>query len=295
MRMKSVTLKIMVFTVGCFMLSYAASVVAGINTEKPYPASLAKAYAKKGSEGDLHTVTVKKIVPAAGIHDLSIASVRTDVEIKQVDGDQITLDLKGQFENENPLEVVNQGGELAIKIKENSDHDHFFNFNFDSGDSHLKLGIPKSITEVAVKSVSGDLKANGLKLERMKLETVSGDSNIEKTGAEQMELKSVSGDVFATGNIGKFTAHSVSGDVRVQFENSSPNIELKTTSGDTSVEFKKKPDLKVEFSSISGSFKLDREFGDTEVEGRKFSLNLGEGKGSLAVKTISGDVKIEKF
>jgi hypothetical protein len=294
MKIGQLTIKIMVFTTGCFLLSYAASVLGHVNDEKPYPQSLAKVYSSRGQ--DLAEVSIRKNVPAAHVAELTVAGVHTDIELQAAGGDQITVELNGEFPGGgDPLEILTEGDRITIKIKERKEKDSFFNFNWDSGESHLTLGVPKSIKGVVAKSVSGDVEISGLKLERVKLETVSGDSHVNEAGISVMEIKSVSGDVNADGAIGKFEGHSVSGDIHVQFTNNAPDIDLKTTSGDTLVAFKEKPDLKVQFSSISGGFTMDHAFGDTEIEGRKFSLNLGAGKGNLSVKTISGDVRIEKF
>src|SRR5438874_223953 len=94
MKIGQVTLKMMVFTIGCFLLSYTASVLGNINGEKPYPKSLAKIYATKG--GRMSEISLNKNLPAQQARELILQSTSTDIDIKPVEGENVTLELQGE-------------------------------------------------------------------------------------------------------------------------------------------------------------------------------------------------------
>jgi hypothetical protein len=143
------------------------------------------------------------------------------------------------------------------------------------------------------------------------MESVSGDVNVADVQGP-MRLKSVSGDVQCTDYVGAVEGSSVSGDVDIRGRVRA--CELHTVSGDISVDLDPEADgresrLKtisgdVEVGLLSASCVCDYHTasGDLECEepariireGRKDrTIIIGEGRGHLLVKTVSGDLTIK--
>jgi hypothetical protein len=282
-------------TAACFLLSFASAEIGHLNGERSFPRSLEKAYARASRQSE--PVTINKTISAANVAEVEVRTTNTDVDLEESVEDQIAIELKGEYPKpDSLLKITGEGGKVIITV-ENHENDHsFFNFEFDSGEGHMRVKVPKSIHAVALKTVSGDVEIEAMNLERLNVESVSGDLSIGSTDIANMKIKTVSGDIEADGKIKTFTGHSISGDLHLELENNSPTGEFKSTSGDLDLNFKDKPDMQVQFATISGDLTVAPDFGGGEVSGgRKVSLSLGSGLGQLSAKTISGDVRLGKI
>jgi DUF4097 and DUF4098 domain-containing protein YvlB len=173
----------------------------------------------------------------------------------------------------------------------------------------FEITVPRE-TAVNAQTVSGDLDLNGTR-GPTRMESVSGDVNVADVQGP-MRLKSVSGDVQCTDYVGAVEGSSVSGDVDIRGRVRA--CELHTVSGDISVDLDPDADgresrLKtisgdVEVGLLTASCVCDYHTasGDLECEepariireGRKDrTIIIGEGRGHLLVKTVSGDLTIK--
>jgi hypothetical protein len=164
----------------------------------------------------------------------------------------------------------------------------------------IDLGLVSAST--AVRGVEGPVRAK----------TVSGDVTLDDLGGD-VDVRTVSGDVDGRSVRGRLAANSVSGDLIVA-EARCPEVrakavsgdvtldlavdppgryEVNTLSGDVALRFDREPDLVVSVTTMSGridsAFPIDSERGPV---GRRVSGRLGDGKGELRVKTMSGRVAL---
>jgi hypothetical protein len=166
-------------------------------------------------------------------------------------------------------------------------------------------------TECAVEAqtVSGEMSIAGLR-GPLEVQTVSGDVRVEDVQGPT-RLKSVSGDIDCRRYVGHLEGNAVSGDVTIAGARLRSTL-LHTVSGDIQIEGRLDPRKEHRFKTISGDVELALAEPDVTIEyrtasgdleselqgrvvhrGRKeFSVVLGGGKGSVVVKTVSGDLTL---
>ena len=137
--------------------------------------------------------------------------------------------------------------------------------------------------DLTVESVSGDVRANGLKAANLDVETVSGDITLTDVVCSRLAARSVSGDQRFSGPLaagGRYNINTHSGDVRL------------TLASDTGFE--------LTASSFSGSFRSDLPVtvggsrGGTMSHGggdRTVNVTFGNGSAGLTIRTFSGDIE----
>lgn len=130
--------------------------------------------------------------------------------------------------------------------------------------------------EVEVKTVSGDVEAKGLRAD-LKAKTVSGTVALVDGACRWVRVKSVSGDVLLDLDL-----------------DPSGVYDLGTVSGDVALRTGADPSVVVEAQSVSGAVVSD--FGldwDELRPGRRvLRRRVGSGEARLAVKTVSGDLRL---
>ena len=135
----------------------------------------------------------------------------------------------------------------------------------------LFVEVPDSVKEIRVSLSSGDIKLQGLSLQRMVGRASSGDIDISDSKIINGKFESVSGDVkiFRVGG-DNLELYSVSGDI--EGKNISGNVQCKSASGD------------IEITGHEG--------GILEASSKSGDLSINS-MGNVAAKTISGDVEMQ--
>ena len=196
--------------------------------------------------------------------------------------------------------------------------------------SDLIIYVP-TLSRVAVKAVATDIEVSDV-FGGMQLRSISGDITLEN-GRERISLKTVSGSISATKTTGKLQANSASGDIEVAahegdigIETLSGDIEIEarsvrhltgaSISGDVTVEAVFEQDVTAKLTSVSGSISVSldgpldfvfqansnsgnidnrlsadevvKEYGMRSLQGR-----VGNGAGSLTVRSVSGEIDLE--
>jgi DUF4097 and DUF4098 domain-containing protein YvlB len=136
-------------------------------------------------------------------------------------------------------------------------------------------------------SVSGSVRAKGLKARSLELGTVSGDVVLNDVACERLGVKSVSGDVEFSGTLarnGRYDVNSHSGTIRL------------TLAGTTGFE--------ISADTFSGSIRseLPLTVGGTGARtdrgrigpGRAIRGTFGDGSAALTLRTFSGDIIIAR-
>jgi DUF4097 and DUF4098 domain-containing protein YvlB len=157
-----------------------------------------------------------------------------------------------------------------------------------SGD--LDLTGAASDTDLSAGSVSGTIRAKGLKARGLELGTVSGDVSLIDVTCERLGAKSVSGNVEYSGTLarnGRYDVNSHSGTVRLTLSGST-GFELTANTFSGTI----RSDLPL---TIGGD--RDRDLNNRGRRGpgnRSIRATFGDGTAALTIRTFSGDIIISK-
>ena len=199
------------------------------------------------------------------------------------DGKKIRYDFTHYFEgSENKFMVKIFNGNGLIHIS-------------DMNASKIVFRVPKNIKTIKVKTQSGDLKVASVNGATLKFETQSGNLKVKKSNFSKVDGSSVSGDLRIQGYAQNMDLKTVSGEVRIQSENKSPQLLASTTSGDISIDFSEPPNSKLSFESNSGEISVNTEGKVVEERKKDHVFKLGNGDGDIKLKTVSGDAKVRSL
>src|SRR4051794_34894404 len=190
---------------------------------------------------------------------LTINTVSGDVELRAVDGDEVTVVAQTESIRSDPLPITvyKSEGSLTIDVEKR-------------GGSFAQFGSWFGLSEGIEFQVSVPRTA------RVTINTVSADVRSDFLAGEQ-SYKTVSGDIAVDPDGGKVRAQTVSGDIEVR---AAEPIELSvnTTSGDVKVE-----------GAVVERFDGRTVSGDIQYE-------AGFGVGAVhTIETVSGDISIETY
>jgi DUF4097 and DUF4098 domain-containing protein YvlB len=144
--------------------------------------------------------------------------------------------------------------------------------------------------DLSAGSVSGNVRAKGLKARGLDLGSVSGDINVSDVTCERLGVKSVSGNVEYAGGIskgGRYEINTHSGTVRLVLANPG-GFELNGNSFSGSI----RSELPLTIGGDSGrndSARRGRDSGNHSMR-----ATFGDGSATLVVRTFSGDIIITK-
>jgi DUF4097 and DUF4098 domain-containing protein YvlB len=144
--------------------------------------------------------------------------------------------------------------------------------------------------DLSAGSVSGSVRAKGLKARSLDLGTVSGDVVLVDVSCERLGVKSVSGTVEFSGTLarnGRYDVNSHSGTVRLTLGgNTGFELNANTFSGSIRSELP---------LTIGGDRDVNRiEDRRRGVNNRTIHATYGDGSAALTVRTFSGDIVIAK-
>jgi DUF4097 and DUF4098 domain-containing protein YvlB len=147
--------------------------------------------------------------------------------------------------------------------------------------------------DLTASSVSGNVRAKGLKARGIDLGIISGDISVSDVTCDRLGVKSVSGSVEYAGGIargGRYEINAHSGTVRLALANPA-GFELNANSFSGSI--------RSELPLTIGGDSARRDGGNSR--GRRDSINnhsmratFGDGSATLVVRTFSGDIIISK-
>ncbi|MEV7925684.1 MULTISPECIES: DUF4097 family beta strand repeat-containing protein [unclassified Kitasatospora] len=147
---------------------------------------------------------------------------------------------------------------------------------------------------VSVQSASGDATLVGL-TGRTEANTVTGDVDAQSV-AGQLKVNTVSGQLtVVAGTADRVQANAVTGAVTLDLDVANPaDVKVTTVSGPVVIRIPSLADAKVEAGSTSGD--ISSTFDGLKLSGswgaKRLSGQLGDGRGSLAVTTVSGGVTV---
>lgn len=201
-----------------------------------------------------YSVSVAYTVTAPAGTRLTASSVSGDVTVRGITGDVVAASVSGDV-------TVSNGSRVTAKSV--------------SGD--VVTTALSGGAAVAVASVSGDLKLDDIRAQRLDAESVSGSVIVTRASSAGANLKGVSGDIRFQGNIergGRYEFQSHSGDIHV------------TSAGPAGFE--------LQASTFNGSLRAEPPALVKSSTLSRGSLRgtIGDGSAVVVATTFSGDVTI---
>jgi DUF4097 and DUF4098 domain-containing protein YvlB len=275
------------------------------------------AFAESGS--------VDRKVAADANGEVVISNVSGSIDVRGWDRNEVrvTGDLGSGVER---LDLETSGGRTVVKVVLPRGNSH-------DGEADIEVSVPRN-SSVEVSAVSADVSSRGV-LGTQRLKSVSGEVTADIAGDES-EVRSVSGDVTVRGSgkpmrlrvssvsgnldltnaAGSLDVVTVSGDARVQMDETA-EVRGRTTSGTLEVRGKLTRDGRVDVEGVSGdimlrlsapgglSTEIESFSGDIEgclasnVErvskhgpGVRLNIRTVEAGARVRAKTLSGDIDI---
>lgn len=303
--MSKLLLKVVAFSAICFMISYAFALMSKSNVNQNFPGSLVAAYFNRASslywgfdfDGGMQQVNVQKELDVNQIFELSVRTDDIDIEAEPSSASQLVVELNGEVtvseKSEEIFKINTEKETLNIEVLARNPN---FQWGFEEQEgprARLKIKVPDSLTRLTIKTIAGDILVDRINATQMQIDTISGNVSYEGEKLEKLIYKSVSGDLDVKAPLQDGDLESVSGDFAMNLDFSSPQLRIKTASGDASMKFSKTPDLWVNFKSVSGELHTDSSSQSSETPGSVESrVKLGSGKSSLDFESISGNLTL---
>lgn len=244
------------------------------------------------SEG--HVVAVAKVKGSsvedarekANGYTLVVEESEELVLIKQPDMSGLSVDLTLQIPEKRFVEVRANAGDVSVLDTKSG-----VRISSKSGDIHLR----QLNGTVEVSAYSGDLKVEDVKSPNLTIESKSGDISLTRIEGN-INARTASGNLKVLQSSGKTIAiEAVSGDVHVDLDAPvSGSLNVRTVSGDSLVSIMDGSDCRVSLSTLRGEVSSAVALDDEAKNDQRITGRLGEGKGTLDVSAVTGNVTLER-
>lgn len=227
-----------------------------------------------------------------GVKKIKIKTASGNCILTKASGSTVTVDLQHTFGNNYKPELTQDGDQLTIREKFNSNSSH--------GNAKWTLAVPDGV-EISFATGSGNFEASNLSLE-LEVSTGSGDITLRQTKGDvrgntgsgeitldgtqgEVKANSGSGNISLDGGLGELKLNCGSGDIRLK--NSKAAILANTGSGT----------VRGTNLTLTGSSGFNTGSGDVEIvlavsPTHNVSVNSGSGDAILDFNgnTIAGEV-----
>jgi DUF4097 and DUF4098 domain-containing protein YvlB len=198
------------------------------------------------------------------------------VDVKSISGNVKVSNVQGAVRAESVSGNVTTAGTPRLEMAKSVSGDVVLT---DAGaDADLSAG-----------SVSGNVRANGLKARALDLGTVSGDVVLTNVTCDRLGVKSVSGNIEYSGALarnGRYDVNTHSGTVRLTLSGST-GFELTGTTFSGSI----RSELPL---TIGGERERNTGIRRRDARNRSIRATFGDGSAALTLRTFSGDIVIAK-
>ncbi|MBI9011061.1 MAG: DUF4097 family beta strand repeat protein [Clostridiales bacterium] len=148
--------------------------------------------------------------------------------------------------------------------------------------------------DVTLSTTSGSISVRKVESDELKMSSISGKLKIEEMKADDVYLDTTSGSVIVSNAENEaMDIKTLSGRIEYTLEEQKGDIKLNSTSGDVDLEIKRNPNGKLDLRSTSGDVNCAYEVSDVSVKkDNKLKGTVGNGKYDIEIKTISGDIDV---
>src|SRR6056297_1590351 len=235
-----------------------------------------------------------------GIDEIVISTVGGDFEVEGVEQPvaEITWDVIWEKENCD-VEVVKNEKKLIIRFDDKSNIVKFFGITINTSVGNLykaKIRLPMDVLKkTAINTVSGSIKATGLKSSKVKLSSTSGDITCDDASCNELSISTKSGDIRIqrVDVENKCTLSSLSGDIS-SFDIDATQITCTDKSGDIKIDSISEKAQYLSANNVSGDIavrNIPSESKIITVSGDIMIKNVNR-KISWNANTVSGDINI---
>jgi lia operon protein LiaG len=258
-------------------------------------------------------------LPLTGIDQVTVSGVSEDVRVTEGAGDTLEVWFHGTVgagsRDAIPrLVAENTGSTAGIRL----DRKQGVAIGFFWSDLVLEVSVPKGFAgklsvqgassdidvadhayaDLALSTTSGDVHVGAVDAARFAMRTTSGDLDVRAITSQHSDISSVSGDVNVKSIAGDAVVHTTSGTVKLTFASVPPRLDASSTSGDVTVRLPPDAQFLLDARAVSGDVtcRFPITIAETRTGGGKHVLSgaVGTGTGTVAVTTVSGDIRIEK-
>lgn len=207
------------------------------------------------------------------------------VLIKQPDMSGLSVDLVVQIPEKRFVEVKAESGDISILDTKSG-----VRVTNRSGNIHLR----QLNGSIEVTAYSGDLKIEDAKTPSLTIESKSGDIHLTRIEGN-INARTASGDVRVAQSSGKtISIEAVSGDVQLDLDAPvAGSLNVRTVSGDSLVSVVDGSDCRVSLSTLRGEVSCRLPLEEEAKSDQRITGRLGDGKGSLDVSAVTGNVSLE--
>ena len=257
--------------------------VSGVGFNTAYTYSESEAYLADGVALPANT----------GISAFELDWIAGEIDIRFYEGDQIRFEETAPRElSENEtLRYLVSGGKLTIRYCEPKTG--LFR-TLKMPEKSLKVLIPKSLAgmDISVHNVSSSvyIDCDQKTLQELAVESVSGDVKIIDARTPVLHVGTVSGNIIFSGVSDAADIETVSGAVALDFPIIPKRLKTDSVSGNIIVRVAENDGFTASLDSISGRIAC----GFAEMTGRK-NVVYGSGGADFSFHTISGSVTIERL
>lgn len=170
-----------------------------------------------------------------------------------------------------------------------------FLFNLKLYSININVELPDNMSDVNIKTASGDIKIDNVSSDRMTAGTASGDVSISRVFATDLRIKVSSGNIrLEEVNSIKLSASTLSGDVNANSIDAK-FLSLKSTSGD--VEARNLNADIIDNSSLSGDLDIvNIKASECKIRTTSGNIRINEFTMNNAdVSSVSGDIKLPRI
>ena len=236
-----------------------------------------------------------------------------EIVVDGADGSELSFNYENNGTDSQKLayrfEIKQVGKTVYASIKRRPGTANFFN-SLTWPDTKLYVGLGSSVKKVSIRTMSGEVQVNEVRLDQLDVSSMSGELEITDAQVTAADISTMSGDIDLTDcGFGALSVSSVSGDT--EFDGDAASIHVKTTSGDVRMQLESRSDITG--SSVSGDININFDgctgyvaqvsttsgditlcCGDDEKSViRSGNYILGDGDSKLSLRSVSGDIVVE--
>jgi DUF4097 and DUF4098 domain-containing protein YvlB len=124
------------------------------------------------------------------------------------------------------------------------------------------------------------------------IKCLGGDADVQMPQIERLAVSLVGGDVEGNVDAALLVVKTLDGDIKLQLKNLQ-SATMKSKSGDISITIPKEADAVVDAYTLSGDLEFEPKMEIEEQTDNHIKGKMGEGKGSLTIVNLSGDISVK--
>lgn len=160
---------------------------------------------------------------------------------------------------------------------------------------HGDIAVRHTTGAIEAETLHGDLTLADVQAPRARLHALHGDLHLSHIRIEQLQANLTHGDILIEdAAIATLRAETVKGDMEIDLTKPiRDTIHLNAVSGDITLRVPDDNDCTVAMRTVAGDIECDLECRSVERDSRSLRGVCGEGKGSLIMETVHGDLCVE--